>query len=63
MAPPQIVDVPQRVENEVYGENQEVIAMQKGSDASRQLPPRTPNYGKTPKYIEKFKEEAKQKAL
>lgn len=21
------------------------------------LPPRTPNYGKTPKYIEKFKEE------
>ncbi len=25
------------------------------------LPPRTPNYGKTPKYLEKFKEEAKQK--
>ena len=25
------------------------------------LPPRTPNYGKTPKYIKKFKEEAKQK--
>jgi hypothetical protein len=23
------------------------------------MPPRTPNYGKTPKYIEKFKEEAK----
>jgi len=23
------------------------------------LPPRTPNYGKTPKYITKFKEEAK----
>ncbi len=25
------------------------------------LPPRTPNYGKTPKYLEKFKEEAKHK--
>jgi len=25
------------------------------------LPPRTPNYGKTPKYLEKFKEEAKLK--
>jgi hypothetical protein len=25
------------------------------------LPPRTPNYGKTPKYIEKYKEEAKEK--
>ena len=23
------------------------------------MPPRTPNYGKTPKYIQKFKEEAK----
>ena len=23
------------------------------------LPPRTPNYGKTPKYITKYKEEAK----
>jgi len=23
------------------------------------MPPRTPNYGKTPKYIAKFKEEAK----
>ncbi len=25
------------------------------------LPPRTPNYGKTPKYLEKYKEEAKLK--
>lgn len=25
------------------------------------LPPRTPNYGKTPKYIAQYKEEAKQK--
>jgi len=25
------------------------------------LPPKTPNYGKTPKYLEKFKEEAKLK--
>jgi len=24
------------------------------------LPPRTPNYGKTPKYIQKYKEEAKE---
>lgn len=23
------------------------------------LPPRTPNYGKTPKYLNKYKEEAK----
>lgn len=23
------------------------------------LPPKTPNYGKTPKYIEKYREEAK----
>jgi hypothetical protein len=28
--------------------------MQKGP-----LPPKTPNYGKTPKYITKYKEEAK----
>ena len=27
------------------------------------LPPRTPNYGKTPKYIEKYKEEAKLREL
>ena len=26
------------------------------------LPPRTPNYGKTPKYINKYKEEARQLA-
>jgi hypothetical protein len=26
------------------------------------LPPRTPNYGKTPKYLEKYKEEAKKKS-
>jgi hypothetical protein len=25
------------------------------------LPPRTPNYGKTPKYISKYREEAKVK--
>jgi hypothetical protein len=25
------------------------------------LPPRTPNYGKTPKYIEEYKNQAKQK--
>uniref|UniRef100_A0A7S3IPS6 Enkurin domain-containing protein n=1 Tax=Strombidium inclinatum TaxID=197538 RepID=A0A7S3IPS6_9SPIT len=27
------------------------------------LPPKTPNYGKTPKYIEKFKAEAREKAI
>jgi len=27
------------------------------------LPPRTPNYGKTPKYIQKYKEEAKEREL
>ena len=39
--------------------------MQKGSELVHNplLPPRTPNYGKTPKYLEKFKEEARQKAL
>ena len=35
--------------------------MVKGPSAP--LPPRTPNYGKTPKYIEKYKEEAKQREL
>lgn len=29
--------------------------------ANKALPPRTPNYGKTPKYLEKFKDEAKAK--
>jgi len=39
-------------------ENDQVqINMTKGPSAA--LPPRTPNYGKTPKYIEKYKEEAK----
>ena len=33
------------------------INMEKKPD----LPPKTPNYGKTPEYIQKFKEEAKQK--
>jgi len=28
---------------------------------NKALPPRTPNYGKTPKYLEKFKDEAKAK--
>ena len=32
--------------------------MQRGAPM---LPPRTPNYGKTPKYIEEFKNEAKKK--
>jgi len=27
------------------------------NNAARMLPPRTPNYGKTPKYISKYKEE------
>lgn len=27
------------------------------------LPPRTPNYGKTPKYLQKYKEEAKVRQL
>ena len=27
------------------------------------LPPKTPNYGKTPKYIEKYKQEAKVRQL
>lgn len=27
------------------------------------LPPRTPNYGKTPKYLQKYQEEAKQNQL
>lgn len=35
--------------------------MTKGPSAP--LPPRTPNYGKTPKYIERYKEEAKQREL
>lgn len=30
------------------------------NNAARMLPPRTPNYGKTPKYINKYKEEQKQ---
>jgi hypothetical protein len=27
------------------------------------LPPKTPNYGKTPKYLEKYKEEFKQQEM
>jgi len=27
------------------------------NNTARMLPPRTPNYGKTPKYINKYKEE------
>jgi hypothetical protein len=30
------------------------------NNTARMLPPRTPNYGKTPKYINKYKEEQKQ---
>lgn len=41
---------------ELGKENKNTINMEKPG-----LPPKTPNYGKTPKYIEKFKEEAKQK--
>jgi len=31
------------------------------NQANIMLPPKTPNYGKTPKYIQKYKEEAKNK--
>ena len=41
--------------NPEVGGNNENVAPNHG------LPPRTPNYGKTPKYIEKFKEEARVK--
>jgi hypothetical protein len=30
-------------------------------NTQRLLPPKTPNYGKTPKYLEKFKNEARVK--
>ncbi len=33
---------------------------QMGDNPATMLPPRTPNYGKTPKYIGKYKEEFKQ---
>jgi hypothetical protein len=32
------------------------------SGKENMLPPKTPNYGKTPKYITKYKEEAKVQA-
>lgn len=38
-----------------------VIQNENENTGNTALPPRTPNYGKTPKYIQKFKEEAKQK--
>ena len=38
---------------------EEMIVGQENFNSHNALPPRTPNYGKTPKYIEKYKEEAK----
>lgn len=48
--------VDQQINGPVNNENQDSNIMQKGP---QMLPPRTPNYGKTPKYIEEYKNEAK----
>lgn len=39
-------------------ENKDTINMQKGPS---NLPPKTPNYGKTPKYLEEYKKQAQKK--
>jgi hypothetical protein len=37
---------------------EEALVNEENINSSNQLPPKTPNYGKTPKYIQKFKQEA-----
>ena len=51
-------EVGQQINAPVNNENKDSNIMEKGP---QMLPPRTPNYGKTPKYIEEYKNEAKKK--
>ena len=52
-------EVDQKINAPENNENQDSNIMYKGGP--QMLPPRTPNYGKTPKYIEEYKNEAKKK--
>ena len=52
-------EVDQKINAPVNNENQDSNIMYKGGP--QMFPPRTPNYGKTPKYIEEYKNEAKKK--
>jgi len=51
-------DVDKKINIPINNENEDTINMQRGTPM---LPPKTPNYGKTPKYIEEYKQVAKQK--
>lgn len=49
------IDASKRVPNQMGGKENNGTGA-----ANTMLPPRTPNYGKTPKYISQYKEEARQ---
>lgn len=51
--------VPQVEEKMEVIDTSNQVLIQMGGKENQMLPPRTPNYGKTPKYISKYKEEAK----
>ena len=42
--------------NKMTDVEEQIVVNNENKNDTNQLPPRTPNYGKTPKYLEKFKE-------